>query len=133
MDQQTGALTLNTNNMSYDGYVIRVTTKAEVQGSRDTEEYTFFITISDGCRGLEIYPPEAIDIPPFEFELWVSRQYSFTYAELNPPDAKSQSWYNCGMLKYTLIDANLYLPIGDFAFQLVQSDPQALKFRGLVP
>ena len=80
LDQETGTLMFRTKNVNYDGYVLQVTLMAEIEENGERQEYYFTISIFNACYYIDVLPPEAIDIPPFEFRLWEQSSYDFTYA-----------------------------------------------------
>ena len=78
-------------------------------------------------------PPQALENAPFSFDLWTEGSYPFTYAEFDPPEVVDEDWYNCGMLRYELVDAQTGETIDVNAFNLITSDPSELVLFGQPP
>jgi len=130
---ESGALTLNTNNMVYAGHVFRVQLSARVVGYPATEKVVlFYITIVNGCETVTILPPSQIDNDPFAYILWSSAFYKFNYGSFEPANINRQSQYNCGFFRYELVDATTEEIIDTTVFSLDVSSSLSMKLRGLV-
>ena len=65
LNELTGTLRFDTNNVNYIGYDFRVTLTAEFEQSGSTAFEEFYISVVDGCAALTVTPPSALDLPPY--------------------------------------------------------------------
>ena len=103
---QTGALTFETSNPNYVGYRFEVQLNGKTSPNGQETSFYFFITVLNGCSGITITPGSVHPVDPLVFPLWEYTSYNgFDYAQLSPAGVENESWYNCGILYYTLVDA----------------------------
>ena len=121
---------METNNIGYSGRTFEITISAYITDPAAAVSNVFFVTIENGCRDLSVLPPNPLGSPPFEFELWKLSTYGFSYGQLEPVGVQQEPWYNCGTLKYTLVDALTEQPVDASVFSLSTASSQSLRFLG---
>ena len=121
---------METSNVGQVGKTFQVFIVAYIIDPAQNSENEFFVDIENGCMNISVIPPTPRDSVPFEFDLYSLQYFKIDYATFDPPGVDEQPWYNCGTLKYTLVDAATEDPIDPNLFSLSTASSQNIRLYG---